>query len=297
MTTGLVFSLALACAASAQTPAFEAASVKVSESLTPAVVQSGRAQIGITIDALNVRISKLSMFELITLAYQVKGHQVSGPSWMVNERYDIQAKLPEGGKRGQVPAMMQSLLAERFGLQFHRENRAFNVYAMVQAKGGHGLQPAPEDVPAQGAQLRGGIAVGPGGVMNSTGAGGNIRTTPGPGGNRHIESKSVTMAALVNFLNRYCDLPLMDMTDLKGAFEVELDISGEEVRNVAHAHGVNIAPPPGDAPDDPAGVSLRTSLEHLGLKLETRKAPAEVIVVDKIERVPTENQPPQPVRF
>jgi uncharacterized protein (TIGR03435 family) len=294
MPTRLVVLLALACAALAQTPAFEVASVKVSEPITPAAVQSGRVQIGVTIDSLNVRISKFSMFELMTLAFQVKGHQVSGPTWMVNERYDVQAKLPEGGKRGQVPAMLQTLLGDRFGLRYHRENRDINVYALVVAKGGPHLKPAdddPEGAPpaASAGQLRGGLSVGAGGTIASTGPGGNMSVTPGPGGNLHLTSKKMTMAGLVSFLGRYFELPLMDMTDLKGAYELECDVSGEEARSAARAAGVIVPPPAADAPSDPAGVSMRLSLERLGLKLETRKTSVDVIVVDKLEKTPTDN--------
>src|SRR4051812_31414184 len=126
MFSHFLLALALAWAAFAQTPAFEVASVKVSEPITPALVQSGRLNMGVTIDSINVRISKLSMLELVALAYQIKGHQISGPDWISNQRYDIQAKLPEGGARRQVPAMLQTLIAERFGMQFHRETRDFN---------------------------------------------------------------------------------------------------------------------------------------------------------------------------
>src|SRR5438045_5294836 len=92
---------ALACASFAQTAAFEVASVKVAQP------QSGDAPVGVTIDAQNVRISNLNLFSLMLIAYQVKPHQVSGPAWMTTERYDIQAKLPDGGKRDQVPTMLQ----------------------------------------------------------------------------------------------------------------------------------------------------------------------------------------------
>jgi uncharacterized protein (TIGR03435 family) len=134
MFTRFLVPFALACAAFAQTPAFEVASVKVSEPITPALVQSGRLHMGVTIDSINVRISKLSMLELVALAYQIKGDQISGPDWISTQRYDIQAKLPEGGSRGQVPAMLQTLIAERFGMRFHREARDFNVFALVVAK-------------------------------------------------------------------------------------------------------------------------------------------------------------------
>jgi uncharacterized protein (TIGR03435 family) len=291
----LVAPAALACTALAQTPAFEVASVKPSEPITPAMVQAGRLNIGVSIDALNVRISKFSLFDLTILAYQVKPYQVTGPQWMATARYDIQAKLPEGGKRGQVPAMLQTLLAERFGMQIHRERREFNVYALVAAKGGNRLKPAaPEDAAvAPPPQIRGGIAVGPGGAMVSTAPGGDCKITPGQGGNLHLECKRITMARLADNISRYFERPLIDMTGIDGAYEIEFDVSGEEVRAAARAHGVAL-PPPADpaaaeAAADPSGVSLASSLQRLGLKIESRKTPAEVIVVDKAEKVPTEN--------
>jgi uncharacterized protein (TIGR03435 family) len=293
MITRLLPIFALACAASAQPPAFEVASVKRSEPITPELVRSGRLQMGATIDARSVRISKLSLFELICLAFQVKGHQVSGPNWMNTERYDIQAKLPEGGRRGQVPAMLQTLLTERFALRLHREDREFHVYTLVVAKGGPRLKPseAPEAPAANGGPIRGGTSVDSGGMMVSTGPGGDSRVTPGPAGNLHIENKRMTMPGFAGFINRYCDRPVVDRTNLEGAYEMEFDISGEEVRAAAQAHGVALRPPPeqGEGASDPAGVSLASSLKKLGLKLEPAKAPAEVIVVDDVRKVPTEN--------
>ena len=102
--------LALACVATAQTPAFEVATLKISEPITPELVQSGRLQMGVSIDSKYVRISKLSLLELVSLAYQLKSYQLTAPSWMANERYDIQAKLPEGAPLGQVPAMLLTTL-------------------------------------------------------------------------------------------------------------------------------------------------------------------------------------------
>ena len=292
MVTRLLGLAALVGAAFAQTPAFEVASVKPSEPITPELVRSGRLQIGASIDAQNVRISKLSMFELLCLAFQVKGHQVSGPDWMVTERYDIQAKLPEGGKRGQVPAMMKALLAERFGMKIHRETRELNVYALVVAKGGPHLKASemPEGPPAGGGPIRGGVSVDASGTQVRSGGSGDSRVTPGAGGNLHVENKKMTMAAFADFIARYCDRPVFDMTELKGAYEMEFDVSGEEVRNAAQAHGVVMRPhaEEGEA-SEPSGVSLSSSLRYLGLRLEARKAPAEVIVVDEMRKAPGEN--------
>jgi uncharacterized protein (TIGR03435 family) len=289
--TRILSVLALACSAFAQAPAFEVASVKRSEPITPELVNSGRLQIGVSIDARNVRMSKMSLYDLVTLAYQIKPHQLSAPSWMATERFDIQAKLPEDGKRGQVPAMLQTLLADRFRLKIHREARDFNVLALVEAKGGHKLKPsAPDapDAPPPSPQLRGGVTVGPGGTQTHTGPGGDSRITPGPNGSVHIETKKMTLKSLADFLNRYCERPVVDMTNLPGLYDAEFDVSGEEAASAARAHGAVIRRT-GEEASDPTGPSLTSSLQKVGLRLDGRKAPLEVIVVDSVEKVPTEN--------
>jgi uncharacterized protein (TIGR03435 family) len=298
MATRWFGSLALVCAAWAQTPAFEVASVKMSEPITPELVQSGRLQMGVTIDAHYVRISKLSMLELVSLAYQRRGHQLSVQPWMTMQRYDIQAKLPEGATRGQVPAMVQTLLAQRLGLKTHTESRELRVYALVVSKDGHKLKAAAPDDPATAAatasaiapsgQIRGGLVVSPTGQIASIGPGGDSRVTPGANGNLHVESKKITMQRFVEFINRYCDLPVLNMTELAGTYDLEVDISGDEVRNAARSKGVAVGPAP-DVASDPSGVTLRASLQKLGLRLEGRKMPVEVLVVDDALKVPTEN--------
>jgi uncharacterized protein (TIGR03435 family) len=128
--------------------------------------------------------------------------------------------------------------------------------------------------------------------MSRSGPGGSSQVTPGPGGNLHFAVKKMTLKVLADLINPYCDQPVFDMTELKGSYDLELDISGEEVRSAARAHGASIPQPAAGASSEasePASVSLAASLEKLGLKLEGRKAPAEVIVVDKAERVPTAN--------
>ena len=282
--------LALACAA-AQPPAFEVASIKLSEPLTPDLVQSGRLHIGIAFDASYVRISQYSMFELLTFAYQVKPHQISGPDWMTAQRYDIQAKLPDGASRAQVAVMVQTLLAERFGLAIHHEARPFSVYALTVAPGGPHLKPTSQDAaPPVTAQIRGGTSVDPGGAIARSGPDGSSRVIPGPGGNLHVETKRMNMVGLANLLNPYCERPVVDATGLAGAYDFEFEISAEELRNAARAHGANLPPSaPGETAADPAGVSLPSSLRKLGLRLETRKASADVVVVDKVERFPSKN--------
>src|ERR1035438_4785625 len=124
-----------------QAPAFEVASVKPSEPITPAMVASGKLHAGMKIDGKRVDIGNASVMQLICRAYDVKSYQVSGPSWMqaaglTGQRFDIVANLPEGATKEQVPQMLQGLLAERFKLAIHRDSKDQAVYAMVVAKGG-----------------------------------------------------------------------------------------------------------------------------------------------------------------
>jgi uncharacterized protein (TIGR03435 family) len=292
MTRRLWGVLALSCAGWAQTPAFEVASVKMAEPITPELVQSGRLQMGVTIDAHYVRISQFSMLELVALAYQVKGHQLSVQPWMTTQRYDIRAKLPEGAPRGQVPAMLQALLAQRLGVKTHRENREIKAYALVVAKDGpklKGAAPERAEAPAAGGQIRGGLAVSAGGQVAVMSPGSDLRMTPGANGNMHLEAKRITLQRFAEAINRYCDLPVLNLTELEGSYELEVDVSGEEVRNAARARGAVIPTPAGDGASDPSGVSLRASLQKLGLRLEGRKLPVEVLVVDEALKVPTEN--------
>ena len=108
----------------------------------------------------------------------------------------------------------------------------------------------------------------------------------------------MTLASLADMLSRFLDRPVVDLTDLKGSYQVALDLSMEDLRNAARAAGV-VAPgldagggaarPPGDVASDPAGLSIFAAVQQLGLKLEPRKAPLELIVIDHLEKTPTEN--------
>src|SRR5437762_3464277 len=130
-----------------QTPAFEVASVKPSEPLTPAAIASGKLHIGMKVDAKRVDIGNMSLMQLICKAYDVKPFQVSGPSWLQSpglsgQRFDIVANLPEGITKEQVPQMLQGLLAERFKLAIHRESKEQAVYALVAGKGALKIKPS-----------------------------------------------------------------------------------------------------------------------------------------------------------
>ena len=99
------------------------------------------------------------------------------------------------------------------------------------------------------------------------------------------------MTLLIEQLSRFMDHPVVDMTELKGNYQVVLDISQEDLRNVMRSIGAAMPAGAGgvtDAASEP-GSSIVNSVEQLGLKLEARKMPLDMIVIDHLEKLPTEN--------
>lgn len=178
------------------------------------------------------------------MAYGVadgRDYLFSGPDWLDEERFDITARFATETSEHDVLLMLQSLLAERFNLVFHRETRQFSAYALVIGKGGPKLHPAAA----------------PQGSFK-------FRALAG-----HAVGFSISMPALADRLSRpdfQIDRRVVDFTGLTGTFDLTLDWGGEN------------------------GPSIFTAIqEQLGLKLEARKIPLEVFVVDHVSRVPTPN--------
>jgi uncharacterized protein (TIGR03435 family) len=320
--------LAIALAASAalaQAPAaapaetkrweFEVASIKPAAPITPEKVANGQLHVGMTFDKARVDIGFLSLAELIPMAYRVKSYQVSGPSWMPQQRFDIVGKMPEGATREQVPDMLQVLLADRFKLTFHRETKEHSMYALVVSKKGLKLKESQPDPPAKTETADGGAPAdgappvknedrplsfksdAKGMVLSGGGQKGQVRISKAEGGIR-IESSKMTMEALAEALSRFVDRPVVDMTELKGDYEVALEISMADIMAMARAAGQVIPGGPGggepgkaplDTASDPSGNSIFDAIQKLGLKLEARKGPIEVIVIDHVEKTPTDN--------
>jgi uncharacterized protein (TIGR03435 family) len=114
----------------------------------------------------------------------------------------------------------------------------------------------------------------------------------------HMELSKASMAQMVEALSRFVDRPVVDMTELTGNYQVALDLSMDDIRKAAQSAGVMMPAGPlpgggdaksGDDASDPGASSIFRSVQEMGLKLDARKAPLELIVVDHIERTPTEN--------
>jgi uncharacterized protein (TIGR03435 family) len=290
-----------------QTPTFEVASVKPSEPVTPAMVAAGKIHVGMKIDGKRVDIGNFSLMQLICKAYDVKPYQVAGPAWLkslAGQRFDVIGNIPEGATKEQVPQMLQALLAERFKLTMHRESKDQQVYAMVIGKGGLKIKevetpkPAP-DAAAPNPGVTGSSSVSisqtKGGATVSDGTGKTQKMIPSPDGKTmRLEITGATLAELAEGLSPLTDHPVVDMTGQTGKYEMALEISMQEMMNAARAAGANVPAPavdpnkPADAASDPGG-SIFTSVQALGLKLEPRKTPMAMIVIDSVEKMPTEN--------
>ena len=322
-----MLALFVATAALAQTPAepplaFEVASIKPAGRIDPLAIRQGKMHIGMKVDGAICDIGAFSLRDLIRTAYEVKDYQISGVDSLGSpldaQRFNIRATLPEGTTEKQVPQMLQALLADRFKLVIHRETRQQPVYALVVAKGGPKLEASEPEPPAQKAPPEAPQASKPGETVVAVGGqqvsvSGNMRDGKGitvqggpmgqmhvtmVDGKMHMEAANMTMAALADLATRFTDRPVVDMTDLKGDYQVALDLSMEDLQNVARAAGMLVPRRPGanggggngllDAPD-PSGSSIFASIEAMGLKLEARKAPVPFIVIDHFEKSPTEN--------
>lgn len=246
MKTLLLLSI-VALAASAQTPAFEVASIKPNRSL------GGMSSIHLSKG--RVSMENVSLKKVMLNAYGIpddREYTIDGPSWLTTERFDIDATFPGDTPLPQVRQMMQTLLAERFKLVLHRETRQLPMYSLVIAKNGLKIHPAED---------------------------GQGRTSSGPG---RLEATKITMQKLADLLAHSVGLPVIDSTGLKGVFDFTLQWSPAEAPKIAAADGNEAA--------GVAGPSIFTALqEQLGLKLMSEKGPVEILVVDHIEKAPTEN--------
>ena len=265
---------------------FEVASIKPS----PPLVENAR--IGVHIDGALVSCTSFALRDYITMAYQVKMFQVIAPEWVATDRFDIRAKLSAPLQdRGQLPGMFQTLLADRFHLQLHHETRQLPVYALVPAKGGLKLKQSPPD--SEGAVSKAGtIDVNASGSRNGTTVDFGRGSYFNFGGNR-FEAKKITMASLAEMLGRFVDRPVVDRTEAPGAYDFRLEVSPEDFRAMmirgAIAAGVNLPPQALAALDASTGDSLGAALQTVGLKLDARKAPIDVLVIDRVDKAPTEN--------
>ena len=261
--------------------------------------------------------------DLMVDAYGVKRYQVSGgPKWLDSEPFDIVAKVPGGATKEQVKVMLQNLLSERFKLTLHRETKELPMYALVvgakgpklkdsnftdsQPKEGRGEAGAPAAAPPpplRPSLEKSRIKIGPDGCPETPpmagGRAGNFMMMT-PNGECMI-SNGQTMDGLARQLSNRFDRPVIDQTGLKGQYDLRLrfDPSSMPGGRGGTIMMIKDGPGPGPASADPANriapdgdppPSIFNALQQqLGLKLEAGKGTVELLVIDHVEKTPTEN--------
>jgi len=273
-------------------PQFEVASIRPS-----APTSLGQVGLGLHIDGSQVSIRQFALKDEIAIAFKLKQYQVSGPDWLATEKFDIVAKLPDGAPRDQVREMLQALLLDRFQMKTHHESKDFSVYAVVVGKGGLKMKESPADPadpPADGDKKPDNGAVnvsvsgGRGGVVANYGNGSFFTL-----GNNRIDAQKMQMSYVADMLARFEDRPVLDFTELKGKYDFTLTFTEEDYHammiRAAISSGMALPPEAIQAMQNASGDSLFSALQAVGLKLEPRKAPLDVLVIDHIEKAPTEN--------
>jgi uncharacterized protein (TIGR03435 family) len=249
-------------------PSFDVASVKVSELNGMGGEGSRKANLRAEPGSLSIR--NLTFKSCVSWAYHLKDYQVTGPGWIDSERYDIVAKAAVPAKDDDLRKMLQTLLAERFKLACHRETRELPVYILTVAK--DGLKMKPSEGPGES----------------------SFQPVKGP--NRLALSVSHTSVA------QFADLlgsgplqaqPVLDETGLDGTYDFTIDVG--RYLDLAAMQGPGDGGPRREGGGSPVGApAIENAIvmalrEQLGLKVESKKHPIDMMVVDRAEKAPTEN--------
>jgi uncharacterized protein (TIGR03435 family) len=235
-------------------PAFDVASVKLykddggprnSRSYTPRGVTFGGCTLGY----------------IIGEAYDVPAGRLQGPGSLTKEAlwaplrqgYDIAGRSGHAASKEEIRMMLQSLLADRFGLTLHQETKTERVYRLVVAKDGPKLEESPE-------------------------TNGNFGFSGSPNG---YAFHNAEMMRLSGFLSGQVDRVVVDQTGLKGVYNFVLKMP-EDLRPDSPKKSE------GSSPDSLTGGSFAGALKTLRLQLIAGTAPVDYLVVDHVEP-PTEN--------
>jgi uncharacterized protein (TIGR03435 family) len=302
---------------------FDVATVKPSPPLDMAKVaadyQAGKMpKYGPHVDAERAEYSYMTLKDLIALAYNMKVYQISGPDWlstqMSAQRFDILAKMPDGASKDDAPTMLRALLEERFKLAAHPATQDHPVLALVVGKGGPKLKdatviplPIDETKPLKPGEMAMNLPDGParltrnpdGSTTTNMGAKGTFtQSVDMQSQTLHLVASALTMDGLADLLNQVMQAggtagrQVVNLTELKGTYQITVDLSLADIMANARAQGMNIpGGPAGGEASDPGGggATVAASVQSLGLKLEQRKAPVEQLVIDHVEKMPTDN--------
>ena len=286
-----------ACAqTAAPPPSFEVASIKGIPPSSPAYLYFGTTCKN---DPAQLTCQSITLRFLILRAYGLRSYQLASPVPIDRDKYDIVAKIPPSSAKEQIDLMLQNLLVERFGLAVHWETRDLPIYELVVTKGGPKLKD-PEK-PQADLALPGRAANGRAPAM--VGSDGLPVLPPGIPGMRsfpmapsvRISARMQPVAALLGRLEGEIGRPVIDKTGLSGIYDFSLFYTPDSTRVIFGRRPGETEPSTGQSdPLDAANESgppdlLAAFRSQLGLELKPGKSPFKVLVVDKVNRMPTEN--------
>jgi uncharacterized protein (TIGR03435 family) len=232
---------------------------------------------------------------LIMSAYDVKGFQITGPSWLDSDRFDVEATMPPETTKEQLCQMLQNLLADRFQLAVHTETKELPIYSLVVGKSGPKMKESvvavvPADAPPPPLPSPHQFKTGPDGTINiSSIAGGRPGMFTMMMPNRaQLMAQQQTMKDLASRLSTVMNRPVLDNTELSAKYDFKLTYSPEGLNSgmpFASVGGPSATAPEGDPQPD----LFHALPEQLGLKLESKKGPVIIIVIDHLEKTPTAN--------
>jgi uncharacterized protein (TIGR03435 family) len=229
------------------------------------------------------------MNSLLIRALGVKENQIVGAGWRGSEHYDIVASVAPGATKQNVSLMLLNMLEERFGLSFHHETEDLPAYEMTVAKNGPKLKESAADPNAAAAPHV--IFPGDSQTQLTPDKNGVPQLPPNArllqfggfgAGRGFVTARHQTLAQLGAWLEAQLGLPVLDRTGLTGEYDFTFAFSKAGLAMAAGASPSNSTTDP-----DP---DLRTALqEELGLRLEEKKLPIDVVAIEHLERLPTEN--------
>jgi uncharacterized protein (TIGR03435 family) len=241
----------------------------------------------------------LSLRDYLATAYRFKATLISGPDWTASDRFDISATLPDGSSRAQVPEMLQALLADRFLVKLHKEKTEFPIYALVLAKGPSKLKelpPDPNDGPNDDPKSDEPVGMANVATIVAVGNGVSVRYARGASfsfGDNRIEVRKLPLRVFCRNLERYSDRQIVDMTGLTGSYNFSVEVTPEDYQAMmlrsALLRGANLSPEAQKLLDASPPSAIGDALGQVGLKLESRKAPIDTIVIDSALKTPTAN--------
>ena len=242
----------LAICAAAGTPTFDVASIRPSQGRGGRGMEmhmGGALGLNVHVSPDTVTMRNASLRTCIGWAYHVMEYQVSGPDWLGSERFDIVAKAAGPASEGDLRTMMQGLLADRFKIEAHRQSKEMSAYILEPVKGGPKVQESKTE--------------------------GEPSIEPDRG-HMTLTVQRGRISQLTDILSGFFQAPVIDQTGLKGSYDLTLNIA-------------KYMPQTGDGPPDPLSLITTVLQEEFGLKLESRKTVVDLVVIDHVEKAPTEN--------